>query len=109
MAYDEGASQRVREVLRDRLDTREMKMFGGIAFMVRGNMCVGVINADLMVRVGKDAYEDALSQPHARKMDFTKRPMKGYVFVSPDGYADDEDLDAWVQRGLDFVLTLPEK
>jgi hypothetical protein len=77
--------------------------------MFQGNMCVGVVNEELMVRVGPNAYEEALAQPHARKMDFTGKPMKGFVYVEADGFADDEDLQAWIDRGVAFASSLPAK
>jgi TfoX/Sxy family transcriptional regulator of competence genes len=109
MAYDEGMAVRIREVLDERADVVEKKMFGGIAFMVQGNMCVGVIGDNLMVRVGPDQHAEALAQPHARPMDFTNRPMKGFVYVDPAGLREDADLAAWIERGLTFVLALPPK
>lgn len=109
MAYDEGLAERVRGVLSDRPDVVEKKMFGGIAFMVRGNMCVGVNQDNLMLRVGPDQQEAALTRPHARVMDFTKRPMKGFIYVDQAGLETDEDLAEWIEWGLRFVLTLPSK
>lgn len=84
-------------------------MFGGLAFMVHGHMAAGVLANDLMVRVGPDAYDEALAQPHARPMDFTGRPMRGLVYVGPAGTSDEASLAAWVERGLAFVDTLPPK
>lgn len=84
-------------------------MFGGIAFMLHGNMCCGVIGDDLMVRIGTTGYEEALSHPHTRPMDFTGRPWKGMIYVSPDGYSERHDLEAWVLRGLDYAASLPRK
>lgn len=110
MAYDEDLAMRVRAVLADAdTEPREQKMFGGLAFMVRGHMTVGILGDELMVRVGKDAHEDALALPHTHPMDFTGRPMTGLVQVAPAGTADDDDLRAWVQRGLDFTRSLPAK
>ena len=109
MPYDDGVAQRVREALIDHTGVVEKKMFGGLAFMVRGHMCCGIVGAELMVRVGPQGYESALSQPHARKMDFTGKPMKGFVYVSAAGFEDDGDLQAWVDRGLRFVTSLPPK
>ena len=113
MAYDEGLAQRIRETLADRQDIRleivEKKMFGGIAFMVGGNMSVGVVNDELMVRVGKEGHDDALARPHARPMDFTGKPMKGFVYVAAEGIAEDEDLAGWVERGVSFASSLPVK
>jgi TfoX/Sxy family transcriptional regulator of competence genes len=109
VAYDESFADRIRDVLGDDPGIDERKMFGGIAFLLDGNMFVGIAKNELMVRVGPDAWEDALAQPHAREMDFTGRSMKGYVFVDPEGIAEDDELKAWVDRALDFVGTLPPK
>ena len=109
MAYDEGLAERIREVLATAADASERKMFGGLAFMVRGHMTVGVIGDDLMARVGPDAHDDALAEAHVRPMDFTGRPMKAYVYVAAAGLAEDADLAAWVDRALAFTSTLPPK
>ena len=109
MAYDEGLAERLRDVFQNQSTVVEEKMFGGLAFMVNGHMCVGITGDDLMVRVGTDQYEDALSQPKARPMDFTGRPMKGFVYVEHEGFDTDEDLEDWVDRGMQFVSTLPPK
>ena len=109
MAYDEGLAERIREGLADERDVTEKKMFGGVAFMLRGSMFVGIVKEDLMVRVGAEAHEGALREPHARTMDFTGKPMRGYVYVAPPGYARDDALRAWLARGLAFVATLPAK
>lgn len=109
MAFDEGVAQRIREALQDRPDVVEKKMFGGIAFMVRGNMCAGVVGEALMLRVGNERFETLLSRPHARQMDFTGKPMSGFLFVDPEGYESDTDLEKWLAAALDFVLTLSPK
>ena len=110
MAYDEGLAQRVREVLEeDQPAVVEKKMFGGIAFLVQGNMCCGVLNDVLIVRVGPDGYPAAIGKPHTRVFDLTGRPMKGWVVVTSAGYESDEALEGWVQQGVEFALTLPEK
>lgn len=110
MPFDPQVAERVRFALAEEgVEPVERKMFGGLAFMVRGHMTVGVLGDDLMVRVGRDAHEDAVSQPHAREMDFTGRPMTGMVYVSADGFAEDDDLRAWLRRGLDFTGSLPPK
>lgn len=109
MAYDEGLAERLRDVLAAVPEVRERKMFGGLAFMVRGHMSVGIIDDDLMARVGPDAHADVLTEPHVRPMDFTGRPMKGYVYVAAEGVAEDADLAAWVDRCLGFTSTLPPK
>ena len=108
MAYQESLAARVRVALNHPHRT-ERKMFGGLSFMVHGHMVCGVLGDELIVRVGKDAYEDALKRPHAREMDFTGRPMKGMVYVGAEAIQDDDTLLAWVDRGLAFVETLPPK
>lgn len=108
MAIDEGLVQRIREALGSAPVT-EKKMFGGLAFMSRGQMFVGIAKGTLMVRVGPSAYAEALTRAHAREMDFTGRPMKGYVYVDPQGFESDADLAYWVQAGHAFVATLPAK
>jgi hypothetical protein len=109
VAYDEGLAQRVREILEELPGYTEKKMFGGIGFMLQGNMACGVNGDDLIVRVGPEQGEEALARPHARVFDFTGRPMRGWVMVAPDGTAPDEDLQRWVQQGMDFALSLPPK
>jgi TfoX/Sxy family transcriptional regulator of competence genes len=84
-------------------------MFGGIGYMVQGNMACGIQKGKLIVRVGRDAYQDALRRPHSTLFDMTGREMKGWVVVLPDGYEADEDLAAWVEQGVAFALTLPAK
>jgi hypothetical protein len=109
MAYDEGLAHRIQEVLAEQPGLTEKKMFGGIAFMIQGNMAVGVSGEELMVRVGADGFEEAVGQAFVRPFDMTGRPMKGWVLVAPKGHESDEDLQAWVQRGVDFALSLPPK
>ncbi len=109
MAYDKGIAERIREVFVGRRDVIEKKMFGGIVFMVRGNMCCGVIKDTLMARVGPDNYAAALKRPYAREMDFTGKPMKGFVFVGQEGFEEDADLLAWVTLCEKFVASLPPK
>jgi TfoX/Sxy family transcriptional regulator of competence genes len=109
MAYDEGLAQRIREALDEREDVSERKMFGGLAFLLGGNLCVGIVGDELMVRVGPDAWAEALAEPHAREMDFTGRTMKGLVYVGTAGFEGDSDLEAWVGRGVAFAGALPPK
>jgi TfoX/Sxy family transcriptional regulator of competence genes len=109
MAFDEAVAERVRQALAGSPDVVEKRMFGGIAFMVRGNMCCGVIGDRLMLRVGPGGYEAALSRPHAKPMDFTGRPMKGMVYVEPAGFASPRDLKSWIERAMGFALSLPAK
>lgn len=109
MAFDEILADRVRDALSPHADLTERKMFGGIAFMISGNMAVGVIGDDLMVRLDPADAEKALSESHARPMDFTGRPMKGMIYVDPTGTDADADLTAWVDAGADFAASLPPK
>ena len=109
MAYDEGVAQRIREALADESGVVEKKMFGGIAFMLRGNMCCGVVGEELMLRVGPEGYDDALAQRHARPMDFTGRPMRGMVYVASRGFESDANLERWLARATDFAGSLPPK
>jgi TfoX/Sxy family transcriptional regulator of competence genes len=109
MAYDERVAERVRKALGDSGELTEKRMFGGIAYMFRGNMCCGVIGDRLMVRVGPGGYEAALSRPHAKPMDFTGRPMKGFVYVEPAGFASAGDLKSWIAMAVDFARSLPAK
>ena len=109
MAYDEEMAYRIRAALAGQEGVTERKMFGGLAFMVNGHMCCGLAKGDLMVRVGPEQHEEALAQPHAREMDFTGRPMKGFVYVDSAGYGSDKDLQAWIDRGLAFVTSLKPK
>jgi hypothetical protein len=109
VAFDPGLAERIRDALRDQRDTSERKMFGGLAFMSRGHMFVGILGDTLMARVGPDHYAGALARPGVREMDFTGRPMKGYVFVAPEAVADDAELQRWIARCLGFVGSLPSK
>lgn len=109
MAFDEGLAERIRSLSATALGMAERKMFGGLAFMIDGNMAYGVIGSELIVRVGPDAFDDALAQPHARVMDFTGRPSRGMVYVADSGIAEDADLVAWLDRGLAFAGSLPPK
>ena len=109
MAYDDRLAERVRQELSDHRRITEKKMFGGIAFMIRGNMCCGIIGDRLMVRVGPDAYEESLKLKHAAAMDYTGKPMRGFVYVVPEGTRTARQLRAWIQRGLDFAESLPAK
>ncbi|MFH1809891.1 MAG: TfoX/Sxy family protein [Pseudomonadota bacterium] len=108
MAYDEGLAERIREHV-DGFEPAERKMFGGLSFLVAGNLACGVIKDELIVRVGPEHFGSALKKKHARAFDFTGRPMKGWVTVAPAGFEDDSDLASWVRMGLDFAATLPPK
>ena len=109
MAYDEQLAQRIRDALAGDKAVTEKKMFGGIAFLRRGLMFVGVSNDSLMARVGKANYAHSLRRKHVREMDFTGKSMHGYVFVDAPGLKTDEQLHFWLERCSQFVSTLPPK
>lgn len=109
MAVDEKLVARIRAMFRERDDVEEKRMFGGIAFMVSGHMCCGPLDNDLMVRVGPDQYDDALSRKHATTMEFTGKPMRGFVTVRADGIRTKRDLRRWIGLGLNFIEGLPPK
>lgn len=103
MAYDEFLADRVRQCLaQSQTHFEEKKMMGGLCFMVNDKMCVGVVKNTLMARIGTDAYENALTKVGCKPMDFTGRPMKGFVFIEPEGIDMEEDLSYWVNLCLDF-------
>ena len=110
MAFDEGLAQRVRALLDARSDVDERRMFGGIGFLIAGNMACGVHGDDLIVRVDRDESDELIeSQAGARKFDMTGRPMRGWLLVAPEATADDGDLERWVRRGEQFAASLPPK
>jgi hypothetical protein len=109
MPYDELLAFRIRALLGPLPNLVEKKMFGGVGFLINGNMACGVHKNDLIVRVGTANYEQALSRLHARPFDITGRPMAGWVMVAPEGCAREADLKAWVEQGLAFALSLPAK
>ena len=109
MAYDEGLAERIGDMLGEQPGLVEKKMFGGVGFLLHGNMACGVHKDALIVRVGPERYAEALKRPHTRPFDMTGRPMKGWVMLAADGYEADDDLSSWVQQGIDFALSLPPK
>ena len=109
MPYDDFLASRVREFFGNRAGLVEKKMFGGVGFLLNGNMCVGVWKEQLIVRVGVDEYEEVLAEPHTREFDITGRPMRGWAMIEPEGTARDEDLGNWINRALEFAETLPPK
>ena len=109
MAYDQNLADRVLGRLLGQPDLEQKAMFGGVSFMVQGNFTCGVVKNDLCVRVGKDRFDEALALPDARPMDFTGKPMAGWVFVGPGGTADEVRLQEWVERGPAYALSLPPK
>ena len=109
MAFSEQLATRVRRVLPRGQSIEEKKMFGGLAFLAAGHMGCGILDERLMVRVAREDYERALAEPHVHVMDFTGRPMRGFVYVDADGIEADADLARWVARGIEFASTLPPK
>jgi TfoX/Sxy family transcriptional regulator of competence genes len=109
MAYDEMLALRVRAALGSLPDLEEKKMFGGVAFLLNGNMSCGVHKYNLIVRVGAARYEQALSHPYTRPFDMTGRPMAGWIMVTPQGCEAEHDLKAWIKQGLEFASSLPGK
>lgn len=109
MAYNPVLAHRIREALAAQYNITEREMFGGVAFLSRGYMFVGIIGSTLMARVGPVYYAQALTRKHVRVMDFTGKPMQGYVFVDPPGIRRASDLKDWVLRCHSFVQTLPPK
>ena len=109
MVYHERLTERVLDILGAEPSLVQKKMFGGVAVMLQGNLACGVMRDDLIVRVPKDEYAAALAQPHVREMDFTGRPMRGWVVVGPEGTDDDASLQDWVATGAAYALSLPPK
>lgn len=109
MAYDETVAERIRKKLSRKKNITERKMFGGIAFMLNGNMCCGVLQSNLVLRLGIEGAEEALKEPCTRLMDFTGKPMRTMIYVSPKGYKTEEALDQWLKKAIDHVRTLPKK
>ena len=109
MSYDEILAARIRQSLARHKNVENKKMFGGIGFLLNGNMLVGVWKDSLIARVGSDEYEHAVLEPHVKEFDITGKAMKGWVLVEPEGVVDDEQLNEWIQRALKFVGKLPAK
>jgi hypothetical protein len=109
MAYDEGLAQRVRDTLEEEPGYEEKKMFGGLCFLLFGNMVCGIIREDLIVRVGPDRYEAALRRPHTKKFDLTGKPLKGWVMILAEALDEDDELNSWLQMAVSFVRDLPPK
>lgn len=109
MAFDETLAERIRQHLMGRNNVAERKMFGGIGFLLNGNMLVGVWKEALIARVGPDEYRDALLEVHVKEFDITGRPMKGWVLVESAGINTGEQLSDWIEKALAFVGKLPRK
>jgi TfoX/Sxy family transcriptional regulator of competence genes len=106
MAYDEQLAARIRKILHQRKDVTEKKMFGGLSFLLHGKMCCGVLQNDLVVRTQPEDYEAALEQPYVRPMDFTGRPLKGFIYVSPEGCQTEKELSRWIEHGVEIVSSI---
>lgn len=109
MAFDETLALRIREQLARRKNVEEKKMFGGVGFLLNGNMLVGVWKDSLIVRLGPEEGDEALKEPHVKEFDITGRAMRGWVLVEPKGVEKPDQLTGWVQRAVRFVGTLPAK
>ena len=109
MAYSEELAQRIRTLLKKRTGLVEKKMFGGVGFLLYGNMACGITQNHLVIRVGPDNYQSFLALPHVKEFDITGRPMRGWVMVSLAGYETDQDLTFWVEQAVQFSRTLPAK
>lgn len=109
MAYDAKLAERIRIVIQHRSGFTEKKMFGGVGFLLNGNMCIGIWKEWLIVRLGAEQCDSAFSQPHVRKFDITGRAMKGWAMIAPEAIDDDEDLRNWIDRAARFVRGLPPK
>ncbi len=109
MAFDEGLAERMRRALAGKRKITEKQMFGGLAFLFDGRMFTGIIKTELMARVGPERYDDVLKEPHVRPMDFTGRPMAGYIFVAPQGCRTSASLERWIGWSLEYVSCLPAK
>ncbi len=109
MTYSQSLADRIRSVLGSRKGIVEKQMFGGVGFLLSGNLLVGVWKTSLIARIGPDRYQEALAQPHVRQFDITGRPMKGWVLVEAEGVDDDGQLREWIERATEFVAGLPAK
>jgi len=109
MAFDENLAARIRKGLARRKDIEEMKMFGGLCFLLDGNMLVGVWKDSMIVRLGAEQGEEALMESHVKEFDITGKPMKNWIMVAPEGVRDSEQVKGWIQRAVKFVGKLPAK
>lgn len=109
MAYDAVLVRRIERLLRRRRSVTQKEMFGGICFLVNGNMCCGVERDKLVVRVGPEPYEQLLQRRHVKPMDFTGRPLRGFIYVMPEGLRGQEALKSWLEWGLRYAGSLPAK
>ncbi len=109
MAFTEALAERIRQRLARRKHVEEKKMFGGVGFLLNGNLLVGVWKESLVVRLGEEEGQEALKEPHVKEFDITGKPMRNWVLVGPEGIQNDEQLSAWIQRAVKFVGALPAK
>jgi hypothetical protein len=109
MAYSQSLAARIRTALAGQRGIAEKKMFGGVGFLLHGNLLVGVWKTSLIVRVGPEIYDAMLAESHVCEFDITGKPMKGWVMVDADGLETDGQLSAWIDRAWQFVKTLPKK
>ena len=109
MAYSESLALRVRQAVGRRRGVLEKKMFGGVGFLLHGNMCVGIWKNSLIARIDPAEYEPGLAEDYVREFDITGRPMKGWILIEPDGIETDDQLAEWIRRSVEFVSTLPAK
>ena len=109
MPYNEALADKIRMIVKRRRGITEKKMFGGLCFLQNGNMCCGVEKERLVVRVGPDGYSRAMKEKNVRPMDFTGRPLKGFVYVMPKSLKRKASLTRWINLGLDFARSLPKK
>lgn len=109
MAFDQALAERLRLLFGRLRGSSERRMFGGVCFLLDGKMCCGIVGRDLVVRVGPDGHAGALRRPHTRPMDFTGRPMRGFVYVGAAGCRTARGLSSWVERGVRFARSLPPR
>jgi TfoX/Sxy family transcriptional regulator of competence genes len=109
MAYNEKLAERISKILKGKRGLVEKKMFGGIAYMLKDKMFVGIVKDDLMVRVLNEKYEEYLKKPNAREMDFTGRPLKGYLYINAEGIKTVKQLSKWIDVGIEYALKSPAK
>lgn len=109
MAYDQALAERIRGILSDIPHLQEKKMFGGVGYLIQGNMACGVNGNNLIVRIGPERTQEALAKAHTKLFDMTGRPMTGWIVVEPEGISQETELERWVAQGVEFTQTLPAK
>jgi len=109
MPYDEGLHERVQDYLESKIKFTYKKMFGGICYLINGNMLGGIINNDLIIRAGTDNCDDLLKEPFTKVFDLTGKIMKGWILVEPEGVETDDQLSYWLQKGIVFANSLQAK